>query len=64
MFNVIDDYKREGIAIQAELSLLLERLLEWRNKPIVICVIMALNSLVQSLPSGSKIKEYVSSIFN
>lgn len=43
LFNVIDDYRREGIAIEAGFSLptmrvtrVLNQLLEWRSKPIAI----------------------------
>lgn len=43
LLNVIDDYKREGLAIEAGFSLpslrvirVLEQLMEWRNKPIAI----------------------------
>lgn len=43
LFNVIDDYRREGIAIEAGFSLpsvrvilVLNQLLEWRTKPTVI----------------------------
>ncbi len=43
LFNVIDDYRREGIAIEAGFSLpsirvirVLNQLLEWREKPAVI----------------------------
>ena len=43
LFNVIDDYRREGIAIEAGFSLpsvrvirILNQLLEWRSKPTVI----------------------------
>ncbi|ERS00655.1 hypothetical protein Q674_14880 [Acinetobacter sp. COS3] len=43
LLNVIDDYRREGLAIEAGLSLLalrviriLNQLLEWRNKPLAI----------------------------
>lgn len=43
LFNVIDDYRREGLAIDADFSLpssrvirALEQLLEWRAKPTVI----------------------------
>ena len=43
LFNVIDDYRREGIAIEAGFSLpsirvirVLNQLLEWREKPTVI----------------------------
>ncbi len=43
LFNVIDDYKREGLAIEAGFSLpavrvirTLNQLLEWRKKPIAI----------------------------
>ena len=43
LFNVIDDYRREGIAIEAGFSLpsirvirVLDQLLEWRTKPSVI----------------------------
>mgnify|MGYP000379599905 FL=1 len=43
LFNVIDDYRREGIAIEAGFSLpavrvirVLDQLLEWRSKPTVI----------------------------
>lgn len=40
LFNVIDDYNREGLAIEADLSLpadrvtrALDRMIEWRGKP-------------------------------
>ncbi len=43
LFNVIDDFKREGLAIEAGFSLpiarvirVLDQLLEWRSKPIAI----------------------------
>lgn len=43
LLNVIDDYRREGLAIEAGLSLpalrvirTLNQLLEWRNKPLAI----------------------------
>ena len=43
LFNVIDDYRREGLAIEAGFTLpairvirVLEQLLEWRSKPVVI----------------------------
>lgn len=43
LFNVIDDYRREGIAIEAGFSLpalrvirVLNQLLEWRQKPVAI----------------------------
>ena len=43
LFNVIDDYRREGLAIEAGFSLpasrvmrTLDRLLEWQSKPIAI----------------------------
>jgi putative transposase len=43
LFNVIDDYRREGLAIEAGFSLptarvtrVLDQLLEWRSKPIAI----------------------------
>lgn len=43
LFNVIDDYRREGLAIEAGFSLpasrvirTLDQLLEWRSKPIAI----------------------------
>lgn len=43
LFNVIDDFKREGLAIKAGFSLpttrvtrVLDQLLEWRSKPIAI----------------------------
>lgn len=43
LLNVIDDYRREGLAIEAGFSLpamrvirVLEQLLEWRNKPVAI----------------------------
>ena len=43
LFNVIDDFKREGLAIEASFSFpslrvirSLENLLEWRSKPAVI----------------------------
>ena len=43
LFNVIDDYEREGIAIEAGFSLptarvtrVLDQLLEWRSKPLII----------------------------
>jgi putative transposase len=43
LFNVIDDFKREGLAIEAGFSLpttrvirVLDQLLEWRSKPITI----------------------------
>lgn len=43
LFNVIDDYKREGLAIEAGFSLpalrvirVLNQLLEWRQKPVAI----------------------------
>ncbi|MFT6044866.1 MAG: putative transposase [Arenicella sp.] len=43
LFNVIDDYRREGLAIEAGFSLpsirvirVLNQLLEWRDKPVVI----------------------------
>jgi len=43
LFNVIDDYKREGLVIEAGFSLLsmrvirsLTQLFEWRQKPSVI----------------------------
>lgn len=43
LFNVIDDYRREGLAIEADFSLpssrvirALEQLMEWRSKPSVI----------------------------
>ena len=43
LFNVIDDYRREGLAIEAGFTLpairvirVLEQLLEWRSKPMVI----------------------------
>jgi len=43
LFNVIDDYRREGIAIEAGFSLpsirvirVLNQLLEWRDKPVAI----------------------------
>lgn len=43
LFNVIDDYRREGLAIEADFSFpsarvirVLEHLLEWRDKPTVI----------------------------
>ena len=43
LFNVIDDFKREGLAIEAGFSLptarvtrVLDQLLEWRSKPVAI----------------------------
>ena len=43
LFNVIDDYRREGLAIEVGFSLpsirvirVLNQLLEWRDKPVVI----------------------------
>jgi putative transposase len=43
LFNVIDDFKHEGLAIEAGFSLpaarvirVLDQLLEWRSKPIAI----------------------------
>lgn len=43
LFNVIDDYRREGLAIEADFSFpsarvirVLDHLLEWRDKPTVI----------------------------
>ena len=43
LFNVIDDYRREGLAIEADASLptvrvirALEQVMEWRPKPAVI----------------------------
>lgn len=43
LFNVIDDFKREGLAMEAGFSLpslrvirTLEQLLEWREKPLII----------------------------
>ena len=43
LFNVIDDYRRAGLAIEAGFTLpairvirVLEQLLEWRSKPMVI----------------------------
>ena len=43
LFNVIDDYRREGLAIETGFTLpsirvirVLEQLLEWRSKPMVI----------------------------
>ena len=43
LFNVIDDYNREGLGIEADLSLpsarvirSLERIIEWRGKPAAI----------------------------
>jgi putative transposase len=43
LFNVLDDYKREGLAIEAGFSLptmrvirTLEQLIEWRGKPIAL----------------------------
>jgi len=42
-FNVLDDFNREGLAVDADLSLpstrvirLLERIIEWRGKPLPI----------------------------
>lgn len=39
LFSVIDDYRRKGIAIEAGFSKshrVLDQLLEWRSKPLVI----------------------------
>jgi putative transposase len=43
LFNVIDDYKREGLAVEASFSLpttrvtrVLDQILEWCSKPIAI----------------------------
>lgn len=43
-FNVLDDYNREGLGIEVDLSVpapwvirTLERIIEWRGKPRVIC---------------------------
>lgn len=60
LYNVIDDYRREGIAIEAGFSLpsirvirVLNQLLEWRAKPAVIRCDNGLPSLsVMSLLNG------------
>jgi putative transposase len=43
LFNVIDDYNREGLGIEVDFSLpaervirSLDRIIEWRGKPLVI----------------------------
>jgi putative transposase len=54
LFNVIDDYNREGLAIEVDFSLpsegvigSLDRIIEWRGKPHAIDAITVLNTSVQ-----------------
>ena len=50
-FNVIDDYNREGLTIEADLSLpsarvirALEQVIEWRGKPAIMFVVTTVQS--------------------
>ena len=61
-FNVIDDYNREGLCVDVDLSLpagrvirSLERIIEWRGKPQSIVVIMALNIFHKHWSTGLRI---------
>jgi putative transposase len=54
LFNVIDDFNREGLSIEVDFSLpservirTLERIMEWRGSPTRYAVITALNTSVQ-----------------
>ena len=71
LFNVIDDYRREGIAIEAGLSLssirvirVLDQLLEWRTKPTVIRCDNGPEFISHEFTQWALNKIYVLNIFN
>jgi len=71
LFNVLDDFRREGLTIEAGFSLptirvirTLSQLIEWRGKPSLSAAIMALSSSAVSLRSGHVSTQSVLSIFS
>ncbi len=71
LFNVIDDFNREGLTIDVDLSLpaervvrALDRVIEWRGKPRLVAAIMAQNTLAIRLQTGQKSTKLNLSLFS
>ena len=71
LLNIIDDYRREGLAIEADFSLptirvirALDQLLEWREKPSVIRCDNGPEFISHQFTDWLKTKEYALNIFS